>query len=258
MHHGLYRPTDPPAKSNQQAQVDMIDAVLEWAGVSSVSRMADVGCGIGGSSCHVARAFPGAGADGITLSPVQAARANALAKDAGLADRVAFSVGDALAPPLPPSTYDLVWSLESGEHMPDKRAFVRALATLAAPGGRVIIVTWVHRDLSPTEPSLHFPDRALLATINRAYYLPPWCSAADYVALMEEAGLRNVRRADWSDDVAPFWGRVVASALTPRGIAGLIKAGWKTMLGALAMPLMAAGFKRGSIRFALLVADKQP
>lgn len=256
MHHGLYRASDPPGMTNQQAQIAMIDAVLEWARVTSVKRMADVGCGIGGSSRHVARAFPGAVADGITLSPVQAARGNALAEKAGLADRTKFKVGDALDPPLPPSSYDLVWSLESGEHMPDKRAFVRALTGLAAPGGKVIIVTWVHRDLSPGEDRLPAVDRALLAAINRAYYLPPWCSAADYVALMQEAGLKNIRRDDWSDDVAPFWGRVVASALTPRGIAGLATAGAKTVLGALAMPLMAAGFRRGSIRFALLVGEK--
>lgn len=255
MHHGLYRAADPP-KSNAQAQVDMIDAVLEWAGVASVARVADVGCGIGGSSRHIARAFPGARADGITLSPVQAARGTALAAAAGLADRCTFRVGDALAPPLPAGAYDLVWSLESGEHMPDKRAFVRSLARLAAPGGKVVIVTWVHRDLAAGEAALPAVDRALLAAINRAYYLPPWCSAADYEALLAEAGLRNVRRADWSADVAPFWGRVVASALTPRGLAGLARAGGKTMLGALAMPLMAAGFRRGSIRFALLVADK--
>ena len=38
MHHGLYRPNDPP-KSNQQAQIDMIDAVLAWAGVERVSKV---------------------------------------------------------------------------------------------------------------------------------------------------------------------------------------------------------------------------
>ena len=115
----------------------------------SFPQMADIGCGIGGSSRHVARAFPGATAHGITLSPVQAARANALAADAGLGGVARFSVGDALrpCPPLTEGAYDLVWSLESGEHMPDKRAFVRALTSLAAPGGKVVIATWVHRDL---------------------------------------------------------------------------------------------------------------
>lgn len=47
----------------------------------------DVGCGIGGSSRYLARKF-GSKCLGITLSPVQAQRANALAAAQGLADRV--------------------------------------------------------------------------------------------------------------------------------------------------------------------------
>jgi tocopherol O-methyltransferase len=51
----------------------------------------DVGCGIGGSSRYLAKKF-GASCVGITLSPVQAERANALAVAQGLADKVFLSV----------------------------------------------------------------------------------------------------------------------------------------------------------------------
>lgn len=47
----------------------------------------DVGCGIGGSSRYMARKS-GANCVGITLSPVQALRANALAAAEGLGDKV--------------------------------------------------------------------------------------------------------------------------------------------------------------------------
>lgn len=103
--------------------------------------MLDVGCGVGGSSRHIARKF-GCAAQGITLSPVQAARAGELSAAAGLAGRVRFDVADALQQPFADGSYDLVWSLESGEHMPDKARFVNELARVTAPGGRVIIVTW--------------------------------------------------------------------------------------------------------------------
>lgn len=49
----------------------------------------DVGCGIGGSSRYLAKKFE-AKSQGITLSPVQAERANALAAAQGLADKVCF------------------------------------------------------------------------------------------------------------------------------------------------------------------------
>jgi tocopherol O-methyltransferase len=61
-------------------------------------QMVDVGCGIGGSSRYIAKRF-GSSGKGITLSPVQAARANALTAEAGLADRVSFQVADALQQP---------------------------------------------------------------------------------------------------------------------------------------------------------------
>lgn len=47
----------------------------------------DVGCGIGGSSRYLAKKY-GATAKGITLSPVQAERAQALAAAQGLGDKV--------------------------------------------------------------------------------------------------------------------------------------------------------------------------
>ncbi|KAJ0916003.1 putative tocopherol C-methyltransferase [Helianthus annuus] len=55
-----------------------------------------------------------------TLSPVQATRALALAAAQGLANKVSFQVADALNQPFPDGKFDLVWSMESGEHMPDK------------------------------------------------------------------------------------------------------------------------------------------
>ncbi len=54
------------------------------------------------------------------------------------------------------------------------------LARVAAPGGRVIVVTWCHRVLGPQEDGLQPEELALLNRICEAYYLPEWCSVADY------------------------------------------------------------------------------
>lgn len=35
--------------------------------------------------------------------------------------QVSFQVGDALNQPFPDGEFDLVWSMESGEHMPNKK-----------------------------------------------------------------------------------------------------------------------------------------
>jgi tocopherol O-methyltransferase len=56
--------------------------------------------------------------------------------------------------------------MESGEHMPDKQAFVNELVRVTAPGGRIIVVTWCHRELKPEESSLSLKEQRLLKRIN--------------------------------------------------------------------------------------------
>jgi len=253
MHHGYYIPED--RTDHVQAQIDLIDEVLKWGDVTKAISVVDVGCGIGGSSRHIAKKF-GCKAQGITLSPYQSARGNELAKEQGLSDRVSFQVADALDMPFEDDSFDLVWSLESGEHMPDKQKFIDELFRVSVPGGRILIVTWCHRDLVQGETSLTKKEEKLLARINRAYYLPRWCSVQDYVELLKAKGASDIKREDWSYIIAPFWKAVIKSSLNLRSIIGLIKSGFSTIRGAYAMLLMLRGFNNGLIKFGLITCTK--
>jgi tocopherol O-methyltransferase len=253
MHHGYYIPEN--RTDHQQAQVDLIDQVLKWAKVGTATNVVDVGCGIGGSSRHIARKF-NCTTEGITLSPYQANRGNELAQEQALQESCHFQVADALDMPFANNTFDLVWSLESGEHMPDKRQFVGELFRVAQPGGRIIIVTWCHRDLEPGETDLTKSELKQLRKINRAYYLPQWCSVQDYVDLLTEMGAKDIQRDDWSYIIAPFWKAVIRSSLNLKSIWGLLKSGFSTQRGAYAMFLMLSGFNKGLIKFGLLSCSK--
>jgi tocopherol O-methyltransferase len=261
LHHGYYPLDESSGKrkpvSNQQAQIDMIDNVLEWANVREVKNMLDVGCGLGGSSRHVADIYPDASATGITLSPYQAKRGNEISKSKGLGERVRLQVADALYQPFDDASFDLVWSLESGEHMPDKQQFVSELYRVTEKNGRVIIVTWCHRVLEEGEESLREEEERLLARINEAYFLPKWCSVARYKELFEEVGFKDIKTDDWSQEVSPFWGQVIRSALSVQGVMGLFRAGYGTLKGALVMPLMAKGLRDGTIKFVLITGVKK-
>ncbi|WP_414566271.1 MULTISPECIES: methyltransferase domain-containing protein [unclassified Anabaena] len=253
MHHGYYGADGSQKKDRRQAQIDLIEELLKWADVQTAANILDVGCGIGGSSLYLANKF-NAKATGITLSPVQATRAKERARDIGLSGRSDFQVADAQAMPFADDSFDLVWSLESGEHMPDKTKFLQECYRVLKPGGTLIMVTWCHR---PTNNApLTADEQKHLEDIYRVYCLPYVISLPEYEAIARQLSLNNLRTADWSTAVAPFWNIVIDSAFTPQAIFGLLTSGWQTIQGALSLGLMSRGYERGLIRFGLLRGTK--
>ncbi len=255
MHHGYYGRDGQQRKDRRLAQIDLIEELLAWAGVTQATQILDVGCGIGGSTLYLAAKFQ-AEAIGITLSPVQAARATTRARSAGLASQTNFRVADALEMPFADQSFDLVWSLESGEHMPDKSQFLKECGRVLKPGGILIVATWCHRSCQPPQSPLTPEEQKLLEQLYQVYYLPYIISLPDYAAITQTLPFTQVRTADWSDAVAPFWQEVIQSALNLKVIWGILTAGWSTVQGALALRLMAAGYRRGLIRYGLLCGTK--
>lgn len=256
MHHGYYGPDGQTrAASPQEAQRILIEKILDWGEAASPSPQSilDVGCGVGGSTLYLASKYQ-ATATGITLSPVQAARATTRAQTAGLAEHVGFQVADALAMPFADNSFDLVWSLESGEHMADKGQFLRECCRVLRPGGRLIVATWCHRQATPP---LTTSEQQHLAQLYQLYHLPYVISLSDYEAISQTLPLQDLRTADWSEAVAPFWQDVVQSMISPQALWGLMTTGWKTVEGAMAIPLMIEGYRTGLIRYGLLTGSKQ-
>ncbi|HEY9875567.1 MAG TPA: methyltransferase domain-containing protein [Candidatus Obscuribacterales bacterium] len=260
MHHGYYGPQGNQKKERRQAQIDLIEELLQWAQVQPlqqppVEKILDVGCGIGGSSLYLAQKF-NASAIGITLSPVQAARATERAQEAGLSTKAQFQVADALDMPFPDNSFDLVWSLESGEHMPDKTKFLQECYRVLKPGGTFIMVTWCHRPIDGVAGQLSADEQKHLEEIYRVYCLPYVISLPEYEAIARHLCFQNIRTADWSDAVAPFWDDVIGSAFNLSAILGLLSSGWTTIQAALSLRLMSQGYQRGLIKFGLLCGTK--
>ncbi len=274
MHHGFYElgNLNNQVKDRRQAQIDLIEELLDFAQIK-FSRVPeqlsdrterkfsilDIGCGIGGSSLYLAQKFPNAHVTGITLSPVQANRANARAKDFDLQSRTEFLVADALVMPFESDRFDLIWSLESGEHMPDKSKFLAECLRVLKPNGKIIFATWCHREtnLKPLTTN----EKQHLQRIYDVYCLPYVISLSEYEAIahsLEVKGLKfqNIRTVDWSEQVAPFWDRVIESAFSLENILGIIQAGLPAIIGATSLRLMSRGYSRGLVKFGVLIADK--
>jgi tocopherol O-methyltransferase len=255
MHHGYYGADGSRRGDRKQAQVDLIEELLAWGSPPLATNILDVGCGIGGSTLYLAQKY-GAKATGITLSPVQANRAIARAQAANLSSQTDFKVADALKMPFANESFDLVWSLESGEHMPDKRLFLQECFRVLKPGGTLLVATWCHRSCAPPQGPLNPQEQKLLDQIYSAYHLPYIISLSEYADIAESMYFGQIRTADWSDAVAPFWDEVITSALNPTTIFQILGAGWQTLQGAFALRLMSTGYRRGIVRYGLLRATK--
>ena len=254
MHHGYYGPDGKAQKDHGQAQVDLVEEMLRWGGVDQVSYLLDAGCGVGGSARYLAQRF-GAQALGVTLSPVQAEQAQQYNKRAGLQAQVHVQVLDmmTLSANDRPRRFDLIWSMESAEHIRDKQALFELFYSLLAPGSKFLMATWCHRAVPP---SLAEKEQQLLEKIYRLYHLPPMVDRAQLVDFAANAGFVEVQSADWSKSVAPFWKAVIRTALRWSSVRGLLKAGWPTIKGAWAMRYMEQGFQRGVLEFAVVQGRK--
>jgi tocopherol O-methyltransferase len=255
MHHGFYGPQGTHQKDQHQAQIDLIEALLQWASVQEAQHILDAGCGIGGSALYLCKRYQ-ANVIGITLSPKQAARANERAAIAGLADQAHFQVADVLATPFDDESFDLIWSMESGEHYPDKSQFFHESYRLLKPGGQLLMATWCHRPTHSLAGALTESEQWHLDALYQVYHLPYVLAIPDYAHLAERAGFTQIRTGDWSEAVAPFWDAVIQSVFQWEAIAGLFKTGWPTLQGAFALGLMRWGFQRGLIRYGILTATK--
>jgi tocopherol O-methyltransferase len=160
LHHGYYGLDGTLKKERRQAQIDLIEELLNWGitATNSKIQILDVGCGIGGSSLYLAEKFQ-AQVTGITLSPVQAKRATERALEAGLQEKTQFLVADALEMPFEANSFDLVWSLESAEHFPNKIKFLQESYRVLKPGGTLLMATWCHRPLTGNAGQLTDAER---------------------------------------------------------------------------------------------------
>ena len=104
----------------------------------------DLGCGVGGSLCYLAKRLPIRGA-GVTLSPVQARLAAERIRAAGLDDRIRCLEGDYADPGLDLPAADLVYAIESFVHGPDPAGFFAQCARVVRPGGLLFICDDVRR-----------------------------------------------------------------------------------------------------------------
>ncbi|KAI5683616.1 hypothetical protein M9H77_04844 [Catharanthus roseus] len=263
-HHGYYDPGSTVSKSdNAAALIRMIDEVLRFGSVFSAEnqenkpkRILDIGCGIGGTCTYLARKY-GAHCTGITISSGEVERAQALATAQGLQEKVSFEVANALALPFPDGQFDLVWCMETAEHIPEKEQLVKEIVRVAAPGGQIILTSWCHRNLLPSEQSLPLDEQKFIKKMCDLVLMHPFCSVNEYINLFQSHHVEDMKTDDWCEFAKPFWTAMVGSACTIKGFFSLLWiGGWNSLKFVMGSNMMIKAHKKGLVKLLVLSCRK--
>lgn len=106
--------------------------------VGAADHLLDIGSGIGGPARYFASRF-GCRVTGIDLTPEFCEVAAHLTRLLGLADRVTFEVGDALAMPFADSSFDGGYSMNVSMNIADKSALYRQTHRVLKPGAWLVL-----------------------------------------------------------------------------------------------------------------------
>jgi tocopherol O-methyltransferase len=195
VHHGLWNGEE----SAKAAQQNLIDTLANHAELQKGQDVVDVGCGMGGSSIHLARAF-GCHVTGVTVSRVQAGWARWSSRFRGVGNKTEFRCADAEKITFEPESFDLLWSIECTEHLFDKPRFFRRAAQWLRPGGRVAICAWLAGE--SMDDAAHVQQ---VYDVCEGFLCPSLGTSDDYAKWLSDAGLTVERREDWTDRVCETW-----------------------------------------------------
>lgn len=254
IHLGHYG--SPPRRKNfLAAKADFVHEMVRWGGLDRLppgTTVLDVGCGIGGSSRILARDY-GFAVTGITISPQQVARAQQLTPP-GITAR--FQVDDAMNLSFPDGSFDVVWSVEAGPHMPDKAVFAKELLRVLKPGGVLVVADWNQRD--DRQKPLNVWEKPVMRQLLDQWAHPQFASIEGFAEQLEATGLVDgyVATADWSKETLPSWldsiwqGIVRPKGLVKFGVSGFIK----SLREVPTILLMRLAFGSGLCRFGMFRA----
>jgi len=138
----------------------LIELLLERSALPKGSKVLDVGCGIGGTTRHLAK-IHGCNVTGVTISGRQVEIAKKLTLEAtgvqqeGKNDTFNLSSGSVrfieldaekmgdffnVEPNI--AKFDCVWISEAMSHLPNKPLFFQNAAKLLNPGGKLVVADW--------------------------------------------------------------------------------------------------------------------
>lgn len=241
IHHGYWIRGD---ESKEKAQIQLIEHLAQAAGIRPCCKILDVGCGLGGSSIHLAKNY-GAEVTGITISPVQVEMARKTAAGEGV--NATFLLMDAESMKLD-ELFDVVWSVESASHYQDIRQFFSSAARLLRPGGVIALTDWFKKeslDQRAHKKFIHPIEKSMLVELR---------TMEDYEIWMKEKGLQVTKSEILNENCAKSWD--IGLDIIKKGTFWRVAAqnGTELLNFLRGFKAMRAGFASGNFTYGLIVA----
>jgi tocopherol O-methyltransferase len=246
IHHGLWNENE----SSRQAQRQLIEHLLGESGMPSGASVIDVGCGLGGSSKHLARHHD-CHVTGITLSSMQRCWAGATATLKGLGGRTRFLRQDAEAAEFEDESFDYLWSVECTEHFFDKGAFFQRAARWLRPGGGVALCIWLAGDEPHSED-----DIKKVKGVCEAFLCPSLGTIEDYSTWLRDAGLEVGNICDLTPRIMRTW-EICRSRVEQTGMTKLARIFGRDIVNFVDnFDLILDAYRSGAMKYASIVAAK--
>lgn len=181
-------PCDAFHSRGRVATTELTDLIEDY--LTSSTKVLDVGCGLGGTSRHLADKY-GCRVTGIDLTEEYVQVGNELNKMVGIDDRVNLLRGNALDLPFNDKTFDLVWTEHVQMNIADKAKFYAEISRVLKPSGCFLFHD-VFRGPNKDEP----------------VYPAPWAEMAELSCLENDDKIKQIiansglEIQEWIDKVA--------------------------------------------------------
>ncbi len=238
IHHGLFT----GGESAREAQVGLLRYCAKLAGITKAMRVADVGCGHGGTARFLAAEY-GCEVLGLTISRTQLEIAQKISRSLAEPGSSRFVLADAEHYDFPAGYFDLMWNMESSEHFFNKAAYFKKVAAALTPGGTLMLAAW-------TGSMQHH----VIREIADVFLCPEILNAEEYRELIEAAGMSVTCVKNIGSKVARTWDICADQARLMSPVTAVLPPKFRSF--AQGIEAMRRGYRTGELNYSILVARR--